>query len=117
MLLMLPFFMSALVPQGYMPALQADGSFTVTICTPEGFRTVTLDANGVEIPAPSDEDEPAALDHCVFAGVGAFLASQQAYGVGPHPDEHKTALPLRDIALVKAAIAGTLGARAPPHRV
>ncbi|MET1413517.1 DUF2946 family protein [Roseibium sp. HPY-6] len=117
MLLMLPFFMSALVPQGYMPALQADGSFTVTICTPEGFRTVTLDANGVEIPSPSEGDEPASFDHCVFAGVGAFLGSQQALEVWPLSVEQETTLSLRDIALAKAAIAGTLGARAPPRRV
>ncbi|QFT70480.1 hypothetical protein FIU93_27090 [Labrenzia sp. THAF35] len=76
LLLLLPFLVTALVPKGYMPDVRADGGFTVTLCTTEGLRTVTLDANGAEIPPGSDEDSPAekASRHCVFAGVGAFAA-------------------------------------------
>ncbi len=58
LLLLLPFLVTALVPKGYMPDVRADGGFTVTLCTTEGLRTVTLDANGAEIPPGSDEDSP-----------------------------------------------------------
>lgn len=74
LLLLLPFVLTALLPKGFMPDVRADGGFTVTLCTTEGLRTVTLDANGVEIPPASDQDSPddKTSHHCVFASIGAF---------------------------------------------
>ncbi|MHA7774525.1 DUF2946 family protein [Roseibium sp. M-1] len=74
LLLLVPFIVSALLPKGFMPEVQAQGGFTVTLCTTEGLRTVSLDAAGHEIPPASDRDSPAgkASQHCVFAGIGAF---------------------------------------------
>jgi hypothetical protein len=117
-LLFLPFVFNALVPQGFMPSVQAEGGFTVTLCTTEGLRTVTLDANGVEVPPGSDEEpETGTMEHCVFAGVGAFLDS------GKQPEVALPGLPaqqqpvLQTIAWRQAAVHGQNGARAPPHGV
>ncbi|WP_198338282.1 hypothetical protein [Labrenzia sp. VG12] len=85
-LLLLPLLLAALLPQGYMPSVAEDGTFTVTLCTTDGLRTVTLDANGNEVPdAPADEDDPRA-GHCLFAS-SSVLALLQS---GPDlPDCHR----------------------------
>lgn len=72
--LLLPFLLSALLPQGFMPSLQKDQGFTVVLCTPDGMRTITLDADGKELPSgPMGGDEGKASNHCVFSGVGAVV--------------------------------------------
>jgi hypothetical protein len=116
-LLLLPFLLTALVPQGFMPSVQADGAFTVTLCTTDGLRTVTLDASGEEIPDPSehDEDGSSALEHCVFAGIGAFLDAPQATVIGARRDDAVVSVSAHHGIWLPATIAGSLGARAPPH--
>ncbi len=116
-LLLLPFLFTALVPQGFMPAVQADGGFTVTLCTTDGLRTVTLDANGLEIPAPSEDDEDSSLarGHCVFAGVGAFVDTPQATGFDFRPHISGVSNSGYLGIWLPTTIAGSLGARAPPH--
>ncbi|MFN3129714.1 DUF2946 family protein [Roseibium sp.] len=72
--LLLPFLLSALLPQGFMPSLQKDKGFTVVLCTPDGMRTITLNADGKELPSgPMGDDEGKASSHCVFSGVGAVV--------------------------------------------
>lgn len=99
-----------------MPSVQAEGGFTVTLCTTEGIRTVTLNANGVEIPPGSDEEpETGAMEHCVFAGVGAFLeAGKQPEVALPDVIAQQKPFP-QAIAWRQSAVLGQNGARAPPH--
>lgn len=113
-LLLLPFLLAALLPQGYMPAVSEDGTFTVTLCTTDGLRTVTLDANGNEVPdAPADEDDSRS-GHCIFAG-SSVLALLQS---GPDlPDVATAATRLSNIhapGLRLQPFSSRLGARAPP---
>ena len=57
-----------------MPSLQKDQGFTVVLCTPDGMRTITLDADGKELPSgPTGGDDGKASSHCVFSGVGAVV--------------------------------------------
>ncbi|MCV0425846.1 MAG: hypothetical protein K5905_10255 [Roseibium sp.] len=115
-LLLVPFALSALLPQGYMPTVQAEGGFTVTLCTTDGLRTVTLDANGVEIPPGSEEDpDTGAMEHCVFAGVGSYLDSDRALDLkAPFTTTHLVQ-PLHPVVWSLSDVSGQNGARAPPH--
>ena len=61
-LLLVPFLLTALLPQGYMPALQDDGRFTVTLCTGDGLKTVMLDADGNETTLTLDDVGITAID-------------------------------------------------------
>nr|WP_319385701.1 hypothetical protein [uncultured Roseibium sp.] len=113
-----PFLLVSLIPNGYMPSVQADGTFTVTICTPEGHRTVALDADGNIVPAlPDGQEGSNSTDHCLFAGVGTFFGTDQRFELharlqGLHKDLVKP-----DLSLPPAAVPGLLGARAPPRRI
>ncbi|MEM9634084.1 MAG: DUF2946 family protein [Pseudomonadota bacterium] len=117
-LLFLPFVLTAFIPQGFMPSVQAEGGFTVTLCTTDGLRTITLDANGVEIPPGSDEDpDTGAMEHCVFAGVGSFLDTVETPQVALPSVLAQQASVLRTITWWPSAVSGQHGARAPPHVV
>ena len=76
LLLVLPILLFSLVPQGFMPLVQADGGLTVTICTSAGPRTITLDSERREIPA-SPQQPADAIDLCVFAGFGTVALLPQ----------------------------------------
>lgn len=41
-LLLIPLFLSALIPAGYMPGVNGNGEYTVVICTSDGLQTVTI---------------------------------------------------------------------------
>ncbi|GAB4523213.1 MAG: hypothetical protein Tsb0019_25170 [Roseibium sp.] len=113
-LLVLPFLLVALLPQGYMPALQDGGGFTVTLCTTDGLKTVTLDADGNEIPADPSGQGDGAGDHCLFAGLVSLALAQ---GTPELPDFARGGLPgavLAGTGPMRAAVTGRLGARAPP---
>lgn len=113
-LLLLPFLLAALLPQGYMPSVAEDGTFTVTLCTTDGLRTVTLDASGNEVPdGPVDEDDPRA-GHCIFANSSVLALLQ------PGPDLPDIATAATRLSNIRApglrlqAFSSRLGARAPP---
>lgn len=115
----------SLVPSGFMPGVTDDGRFTIVICSPDspdGFRTITLDADGAEIPAGADwpTDDHRESDHaspCIFA-VGLALAAP----AGPLPlsgvlpQARPLAFPGVSWALAAISLR-PLGARAPPSLV
>ncbi|MEP5422249.1 MAG: DUF2946 family protein [Roseibium sp.] len=114
-LLLLPFLFASAIPQGFMPASTDDGSFTVTICTSDGLRTVVLDENGQEVPDPSGQDDTQTIkNHCVFSVLANFAISAQAH------DERfsATGTPLHwsvvSHDLFQDKTNAQLGARAPP---
>jgi DUF2946 family protein len=77
--LLLPLLLVALVPQGFMPTISSEGWFTVTLCTTDGLRTVTLDENGQEVPDPAGQsNDQAAGEHCLFSTLTVFAAPFQA---------------------------------------
>lgn len=113
-LLLLPFLLAALVPQGYMPAVAGDGTFTVTLCTSDGLRTVTLDASGREIPDGPVDDRDGASGPCLFSGLGQHATLQSAPvlpGLAAAGQHEGGIVPG---SLRAAAHTGILGARAPP---
>ena len=113
----MPFLLVSLIPNGYMPSVQADGTFTVTICTPEGHRTVALDADGNIVPAlPESPDGPNSPDHCLFAGVGSFLGTGEGFELRARLEGPHKVLPNRDPVVPPEAAPGRLGARAPPRQ-
>ncbi|MCK7615587.1 DUF2946 family protein [Roseibium sediminicola] len=112
--LLLPFLLVALLPQGYMPAVTDGGTFTVTLCTSEGLRTVTLDANGQEVPDGPAGDENGSAGLCVFAGIGQFAAFHAAPHLPTPLSTGQEANGLVPDSLRSAIYTGALGARAPP---
>ncbi|MDO8323661.1 MAG: hypothetical protein Q7T23_12050 [Phenylobacterium sp.] len=70
------------IPQGYMLAPGADsGSVPIVLCTPQGARTVSIDAAGhiVDSPTktPTDPSGSPAADHpCAFSGSGVAFAAE-----------------------------------------
>jgi Protein of unknown function (DUF2946) len=74
-MLLLPLLLVALIPQGFMPTASSEGWFTVTLCTTDGLRTVTLDENGQEVPDPAGQsNDQAAGEHCLFSTFSVFAA-------------------------------------------
>lgn len=115
-LLLIPFVLTALMPQGYMPGKTADGGFTVTLCTADGIRTVTLDAEGRERPAPAgpQDDQDRTHTPCVFAGIGAVLAAETVPEPAFPPPSPQPVPVWQETAWMPVGL-GPLGARAPPH--
>ena len=115
-LLVLCFFLRALVPAGFMPDLSAarDGVITITICTAYGISTISLDENGDPID-PEETPEQQSGDLCRFASAGSIDL--------PEPPREVTASGFvlyaalqspRDTITHGRRIAGPLGPRAPP---
>lgn len=114
------FAVRAIMPAGFMLDVKALASerYSIVICSPEGLKTITLDADGVPL---KNQDRPAkehtkASTHCPFATVVAKML--------PPPDPQPLLLPQQSDAAVAWRIA-TLelppilagppaGARAPP---
>lgn len=113
-LLLLPFLLVALLPQGFMPAVTDGGTFTVMLCTSEGLRTVTLDASGQEVPDGPAGDENGSSGLCIFAGIGQFAALHAAPDLPTPASTVQKAAGLVPDSLHAAAYSGALGARAPP---
>jgi len=116
-LFLIPFLLAALLPQGYMPSVTEDGTFTVTLCTTDGLRTVTLDANGNEIPHAPLEDDGSRSGHCLFASFATFALLQSTLDL---PDVGVGAArpsPIHAPGLHLQAFSSRLGARAPPASV
>ena len=113
-LLLLPFLLAALLPQGYMPSVTEDGTFTVTLCTTDGLRTVTLDANGNEVPDGPSEEGDSRAGHCIFTSVASFALLQSAPdlpNIAAGAARRSTVL---SPGLHPQAFTSRLGARAPP---
>ena len=113
-LLLLPLLLVSLLPQGFMPAVTDGGTLTVTLCTSDGLRTVTLDANGQEVPDSPVDDEDNGAGLCIFAGVGQFAALHAAPDLPTPASAVQKAAGLVPDSLRAAAYSGSLGARAPP---
>lgn len=62
-LMLLALAFRAIMPQGYMPTVTADG-FAITICTPDGLQTIASSTSPSETPANS---EHGSSDYCAFA--------------------------------------------------
>lgn len=112
-LLLLPFLLVALLPQGFMPSVADDGTFTVTLCTSDGLRTVTLDANGEEVPDNPVDDE-GGTGPCLFAGIGQFATLYGAPDLPAPASAVRKASGLVQASPRVALYRGALGARAPP---
>ncbi|MTI05580.1 hypothetical protein E1180_08625 [Roseibium denhamense] len=113
--MLLPVLLVSAIPQGFMPGVQEDGHFTVVLCTADGFRTVTLDENGHEVPGPNQTDTR--THHCVFSvltGLALPVIPAIFQRQASQPDVVSYHGP--GIALL-AQSPGALGARAPPSRV
>lgn len=69
-LLLIAFFVRALVPAGYMSEFSSisDAGLKIVICTGVGAKTIVLDENGKLVPTPDNghHDQP-----CAFSGLTA----------------------------------------------
>lgn len=113
--LLLPLLLVALVPQGFMPTVSSDGWFTVTICTTDGLRTVTLDENGQEVPGPAGQtDENAAGEHCLFTTLTVLAAPADTGLHGFLVVRKSDSWPYDSALFLPGKTRLPLGARAPP---
>ena len=108
----------ALIPAGFMPDLAAahGGSFQLVMCTPDGLKAVTVDANGEPggpAPTPTPSHELCAFAAPVMGLEACPLALVVAW---------RGAVELIDSRTVRRDLSGPLrwnwhGARAPPVRL
>ncbi len=113
-LLLSLFVLRALVPVGYMPDFSAvaQGVFKVVICSASGAKTLTVDADGHEVPSKSDlsHDQP-----CAFAGLTKFATPVLATVVVDPPAIAPQPVVSAHAELRPPVRAGpALGSRAPP---
>lgn len=113
-LLLLPFLLLALLPRGYMPDVREDGTFSVTLCTSAGLKTLTLDAAGNEVPADPAGDDDGADRPCIFAGLTTLALHQGAPDLPPAAAGNTATLGFASPAPHAVMRTGRLGARAPP---
>lgn len=112
------FILRALIPAGYMADLSAlsQGHIQISICTADGVRSITLDADGRVVDEGGSQ--PGAAEKCPFGAVLAksavpppdLTAGLPAYSrlAGfPPPSDH--------FALKPPALGPPIGPRAPPH--
>jgi len=113
-LLLVPFLLTALLPKGYMPAVADDGTFTVTLCTTDGLRTVTLDASGNEVPDGPTEEDGVHTGQCIFASVATFALLHTAPELPDVTAGAARPSSILEPGLRLEAFSSRLGARAPP---
>ena len=114
-LLLIALMLRALVPVGYMPdfAAAAKGEYKVVICSAAGSKTISLDADGIPVPAdPSEQhDQP-----CAFAGVLAFAGpALEALTISPPATALDIGVPRQSAELPPARAGPVLGSRGPPQ--
>lgn len=114
-LLLLSFFVRAIIPTGYMPDLSAasEGVFKVVICTAAGAKTLALEDSGAP-PLPGQQgghhDQPCSFTAMADVAIPAFDAVQLA-----SPDFRTSNLTPRRAVLLPPPRAGPqLGSRGPP---
>ncbi|MEM5581315.1 hypothetical protein WNZ15_02560 [Roseibium sp. AS2] len=113
-LLLLPFLLLALLPRGYMPTVQEDGVFTVTLCTSSGLKTLALDAAGNEVPASPAGDDDGAERPCIFAGLTTLALYQGTPDLPAANAGNSAAIGFASPGPFGSVRTGRLGARAPP---
>ncbi len=114
--LLLAMLVSVVVPSGYMPSTAPDGSYTVVICTQDGFRTVTLDANGVEIPEESEENSSSvSSSFCIFGSCITFAPYPAVQLALEALDGSAVTVAFFTNARRERQILGHRNARAPPY--
>ena len=115
------FAIRAVVPAGFMLDVKALASerYSIVICSPQGLKTITLDANGAPV---GDQDRPA-QDHAAKASTHCPFAAAVAKALPP-PEPLLLRLPQHNAGVVAWRISGLelppilagppAGARAPP---
>ncbi len=111
--LLLPFLLVAVLPNGVMPAASGDGWFTVTICTTDGLRTVVLDESGQEVPVDQNEDARHG-SLCIFSLLSAELIGASALADLPTANDHTQLWSVQRDHISRRKVFNRLGARAPP---
>lgn len=113
--LLLPLLLVSLLPQGFMPAQTQEGWFTVTLCTADGLRTLTLDENGQEVPDPAGQpDDQTGNNHCLFGNFKLFEASAPADVLPVLDLQDAGNWPVSIVFSLPARYRQKPGARAPP---
>ncbi len=113
-LLLMAFFVRALVPAGYMPAFSAtsDSGLRIIICTAAGAKTLLLNENGKPVPTPDSRHHD---QQCVFSGLAAVAPPALMPLLASAVDFGAVAFKPNVIAELPPARAGpTLGSRGPP---
>ncbi|NBN64888.1 DUF2946 domain-containing protein [Microvirga tunisiensis] len=123
---MLAVLLWSLIPTGFMPAVSTDGGFTIVICSPDspdGVRTIQVDADGRELPASAPDTDPGSGDGhrsgdhgnpCIFAAVLALGLPASGVLPAPAPDlVAQAASPVSDSG-PPSLFLRPVGARAPP---
>ncbi|GGB48268.1 hypothetical protein GCM10011316_20530 [Roseibium aquae] len=64
---------AALIPSGFMPAVHADGTWTITICTADGPQVIRYDAEGKHLPDDPLPENERASNVCAFAFTAAYV--------------------------------------------
>ena len=114
------FMIRAMIPVGFMPDLDAlqNGRIEIVLCSPDGLKTITVDAAGhstADHPS-SDPKQHAGHDVCPFGSVTSQLLALPAAlmaSIVLHPALSDEA-PSSDIRLLPPAHGPPLGSRAPP---
>lgn len=114
-LVLLAFFLHALLPVGYMLAstpAQAGGGLTVVLCTGQGMHSVTLDKDGK--PAPSHAK---ASKSCPYAAASIPVIANDSIRLERQAEFAEAAFVLTRLQFSQTPLAGATSARGPPARV
>jgi hypothetical protein len=120
--LLIAAMLRGLMPTGFMPAIAADGSFEIVICSSSGLKTISVTPGGEPVPSAAQQsdrqnsDGSSVQQPCVFGG----LADAVSLGLPLIPIRHAslgTDVGSADIAFLLPPYSGgpPLGAQAPPH--
>lgn len=112
--LLLTFVLRALIPQGYMPSfdMSAGGAIKLVICTTQGAKIVSFDAEG----QPHNDSSGQHSDQvCAFAGLATASLEAPAAPEIPAPVRLSVANPgLERFVLPPVRAGPRLGSRGPP---
>lgn len=83
LLLLFALVLRGLVPVGFMPGTNPDGTgLSIVVCTPDGSRTLVLDANGEH--RPSDGNQSDCLYGVLHAGAQNLESASDAMAFYRH---------------------------------
>ena len=117
--LLLLYCLSILLPHGYMPARDAQGRVTISLCTGNGPINIVVDADGqpstaLESPSQAESSAHSAHSPCPFAAANLATAQSAWHDALPMA----TSARLKPAALATATLPFNLliptSARAPP---
>lgn len=114
-LLVVTFALRAIIPVGYMPDFGAlsKGVLSVTICTTQGLKTISVDADGKTLPGKKHQDQ----NHpCAFAGIAqvAISVGEIALSLTSY-DDAEDQIPDLAVTLPPLRAGPALGSRGPPQ--